>query len=76
MQGSLLCSGIRNGEVRSRLEEAPDCIGMPATHGQAEWGAMLVIRGVMGTKKTIVFILLVVTMATLAGTLFGANFFR
>ena len=32
---------------------------------------MLVIRSVMGTKKTIVFVLLVVMMATISGLLFG-----
>ena len=35
---------------------------------------MLVIRSVMGTKKTIVFLLLVVVMATIAGMVFGALF--
>lgn len=33
---------------------------------------MLVIRSIMGTKKTIVFVMLVVVMATLSGMLFGA----
>jgi hypothetical protein len=33
---------------------------------------MLVIRSVMGTKKTIVFVLLVVAMATISGLLFGS----
>ena len=33
---------------------------------------MLVIRSVMGTKKTIVFVLLAVVMATISGTIFGA----
>ncbi|MBT3295937.1 MAG: hypothetical protein HN919_02910 [Verrucomicrobia bacterium] len=32
---------------------------------------MLVIRSVMGTKKTVVFVLLVVMMATISGLLFG-----
>lgn len=32
---------------------------------------MLVIRSVMGTKKTMVFVLLVITMATISGLLFG-----
>jgi uncharacterized membrane protein YraQ (UPF0718 family) len=32
---------------------------------------MLVIRGIMGTKKTFVFVVLVVTMATVSGLLFG-----
>jgi uncharacterized protein len=33
---------------------------------------MLVIRGVLGTKKTVVFVCLVVIMATLTGILYGA----
>ncbi len=33
---------------------------------------MLVIRSIMGTKKTLIYISLVVVMATLCGTLFGA----
>jgi hypothetical protein len=33
---------------------------------------MLVIRSVMGTKKTVVFVLLVMTMATISGLIFGA----
>ncbi len=33
---------------------------------------MLVIRSVMGTRKTIVFILLVIVMATISGLIFGA----
>jgi hypothetical protein len=32
---------------------------------------MLVIRSIMGTKKTLVFILLVVVMATITGIVFG-----
>jgi hypothetical protein len=34
--------------------------------------SMLVIRKIMGTKKTAVYILLVVVMATLTGLIFGA----
>lgn len=33
---------------------------------------MLVIRSVLGTKKTVVFVLLVIVMATLSGMIFGA----
>jgi hypothetical protein len=33
---------------------------------------MLVIRSVMGTKKTVVFVTLVVVMATLSGIIYGA----
>ena len=32
---------------------------------------MLVIRSVLGTKKTIVFVLLVILMATISGMMYG-----
>jgi uncharacterized protein len=35
---------------------------------------MLVIRSVMGTKKTVVFVLLVIMMATVSGLLYGTFF--
>ncbi len=35
---------------------------------------MLVIRSVMGTKKTVVFVLLVMMMATISGLIYGAIF--
>jgi uncharacterized membrane protein YraQ (UPF0718 family) len=35
---------------------------------------MLVIRSVMGTKKTVVFVLLVIVMSTLSGLFYGAVF--
>ncbi len=35
---------------------------------------MLVIRSVMGTKKTVVFVLLVIVMATASGLIYGALF--
>jgi len=35
---------------------------------------MLVIRSVMGTQKTLVFVLLVIVMATISGIIFGAIF--
>ena len=35
---------------------------------------MLVIRGVIGTRKTLVYIALVVIMATLSGIIYGALF--
>lgn len=35
---------------------------------------MLVIRSVMGTKKTVVFVLLVIVMATISGLIYGALF--
>ena len=33
---------------------------------------MLVIRSVTGTKKTVVFVLLVIVMSTISGMIFGA----
>ena len=35
---------------------------------------MLVIRSVMGTKKTVVFVSLVIVMATISGLFFGRFF--
>jgi uncharacterized membrane protein YraQ (UPF0718 family) len=35
---------------------------------------MLVIRSIIGTKKTIVFVALVVLMATISGLIYGAIF--
>ena len=35
---------------------------------------MLVIRSIMGTRKTVVFVLLVIIMATISGIIFGAVF--
>ena len=35
---------------------------------------MLVIRSIMGTKKTIVFVSLVIVMATITGMIYGAIF--
>ena len=37
-----------------------------------EFTVVIVIRAVMGTKKTLVFIGLVVAMSTIAGLIFGA----
>ena len=36
--------------------------------------SMLVIRSVMGTKKTLVFIVLVIALSTAAGVIYGAIF--
>jgi uncharacterized membrane protein YraQ (UPF0718 family) len=35
---------------------------------------MLVIRSIMGTKKTVVFVSLVVVMATISGMVYGTFF--
>jgi uncharacterized membrane protein YraQ (UPF0718 family) len=34
--------------------------------------SMLVLRSVMGTQKTVVYILLVIVMATISGIIFGS----
>jgi len=36
--------------------------------------SMLVIRGVLGTKKTVVYVTLVVVLATITGMAYGAIF--
>lgn len=61
LQG-LLDSGMGQGPALSLLLAGP-ALSLPN---------MLVIRSVMGTKKTLVFVFLVVVMATLSGLLFGA----
>ena len=35
---------------------------------------MLVLRSIMGTKKTVVYVALVIVMATFTGMLYGALF--
>lgn len=60
LQG-LLGSGMGKGPALALLLAGP-ALSLPN---------MLVIRGVIGTKKTLVYILLVVIMATLSGMLFG-----
>ena len=61
LQG-LLGSGMGQGPALALLLAGP-ALSLPS---------MLVIRSVMGTKRTIVFILLVVTMATITGLIYGA----
>ena len=63
LQG-LLGEGMGKGPALSLLLAGP-ALSLPN---------MLVIRSILGTKKTLVFIFLVVTMATFSGMLFG-NFF-
>ncbi|OGK12507.1 MAG: permease [Candidatus Riflebacteria bacterium RBG_13_59_9] len=60
LQG-LIGSGMGKGPALSLLLAGP-ALSLPS---------MLVIRGIMGTKKTLVFILLVVVMSTAAGYLYG-----
>jgi uncharacterized membrane protein YraQ (UPF0718 family) len=61
LQG-LLGNGMGDGPALALLLAGP-ALSLPN---------MLVIRSVMGTKKTAVFVLLVVVMATLSGLSFGA----
>jgi len=61
LQG-LIGSGMGKGPALALLLAGP-ALSLPS---------MLVIRSVMGTKKTIVYVCLVVAMATASGMLFGA----
>ena len=60
LQG-LIGSGMGNGPALALLLAGP-ALSLPN---------MLVIRSIMGTKKTIVFVLLVIVMATITGMLYG-----
>ncbi len=60
----LLASGMGKGPALALLLAGPS-LSLPN---------MLVIQGVMGTKKTIIYVALVVIMATISGFVFG-NFF-
>jgi uncharacterized membrane protein YraQ (UPF0718 family) len=63
LQG-LIGSGMGKGPALALLLSGP-ALSLPN---------MLVIRSVMGTKKTIVFVSLVVVMATISGLIYGAFF--
>jgi uncharacterized membrane protein YraQ (UPF0718 family) len=63
LQG-LLGSGMGQGPALALLLAGP-ALSLPS---------MLVIRSIIGTRKTVVYILLVVAMSTLAGLLYGAFF--
>jgi uncharacterized protein len=63
LQG-LIGSGMGNGPALALLLAGP-ALSLPN---------MLVIRSVVGTKKTVVFVGLVVVMATVTGMLFGTFF--
>lgn len=60
----LLASGMGKGPALALLLAGPS-LSLPN---------MLVIRGVLGTKKTVVYVALVIVMATISGFVFG-NFF-
>ena len=61
LQG-LLGAGMGKGPALALLLAGP-ALSLPN---------MLVLRSVMGTKKTAVYVLLVVVMATIAGLIYGA----
>jgi uncharacterized membrane protein YraQ (UPF0718 family) len=61
LQG-LLGSGMGKGPALALLLAGP-ALSLPN---------MLVIRSVMGTRKTVAFIVLVITMATISGLIFGS----
>ncbi len=63
LQG-LLGSGMGSGPALALLLAGP-ALSLPN---------MLVIRSVLGTKKTAVFVLYVVVLSTVAGMVFGALF--
>jgi len=61
LQG-LIGSGMGKGPALSLLLAGP-ALSLPS---------MLVLRGIMGTQKTAVFVVLVVVMATVSGMIYGA----
>jgi hypothetical protein len=61
LQG-LIASGMGKGPALALLLAGPS-LSLPN---------MLVIRGVMGTQKTLVYVVLVVILSTIAGLIFGA----
>lgn len=60
----LLASGMGKGPALALLLAGPS-LSLPN---------MLVIRGVLGTKKTVVYVSLVIVMATISGVVFGTLF--
>ena len=60
LQG-LISSGMGKGPALALLLAGP-ALSLPN---------MLVIRGVIGTRKTLVYVSLVVVMATISGIIFG-----
>ena len=63
-QSLLIGGGMGKGPALALLLSGP-ALSLPN---------MLVIRSIMGTRKTVVFILLVVVMATLSGLVYGSFF--
>jgi hypothetical protein len=63
LQG-LIGNGMGQGPARALLLAGP-ALSLPN---------MLVIRSIMGTKKTVVFVSLVIVMATICGMIYGSFF--
>ncbi|MDP3462728.1 MAG: permease [Bacteroidales bacterium] len=63
LQG-LMAAGMGKGPALALLLAGPS-LSLPN---------MLVIRGIMGTQKTVVYVVLVVVMATLSGLIYGSIF--
>jgi len=61
LQG-LIASGMGKGPALALLLAGPS-LSLPN---------MLVIRGIMGTQKTVVYVILVIIMATISGIIYGA----
>lgn len=61
LQG-LIASGMGKGPALALLLAGPS-LSLPN---------MLVIRGIMGTQKTVVYVLIVIVLSTIAGLVFGA----
>jgi len=62
---------ILEGLIRNGMGKGP-ALALLLAGPALSLPSMLVIRSIMGTQKTIVFVLLVVAMATISGLLFGA----
>jgi uncharacterized membrane protein YraQ (UPF0718 family) len=63
LQG-LIGSGMGKGPALALLLAGP-ALSLPS---------MLVLRGIMGLQKTVVFVTLVIGMATISGLIYGALF--
>ena len=61
---TLIGSGMGQGPALALLLAGPT-LSLPS---------MLVLRSIMGTQKTVVYVLLVISMATISGLIFGALF--
>jgi uncharacterized membrane protein YraQ (UPF0718 family) len=61
LQG-LIASGMGKGPALALLLAGPS-LSLPN---------MLVIRGIMGTQKTVVYVILVIVLSTIAGLIFGS----